>query len=512
MNKRLFLMSVAAASSVFAVAQDYTDALRFNRNDVTGTARTQAMAGAFGAVGADLTSMAINPAGMAVYRATELGLSLGVNVIKDESEYYKTKASDDRVRVPFNQIGVSFSIGRMRENGGGLINSSLFVGYNRLADFSSRQAYSDPYSYNSLLDYFCLNEQKTASMTGDLAYNAYLTNDTTNSSVSSFTYNIWEQFVGDGVNPNFRQDEQGLGLINLRKKVKEDGSKGDISIGYAANISNKVYVGGSINIQTLNYENTTTHTENFEGYLVNSSDPASFAYQTYLDQDGTGVCFNLGAIYRPVNFIRVGFALHSPTFFSINERYSAQIYNPARNLVKEFQGETEYRFRTPSRFIASVAGVIGKGGMISVDFERTNNTRSKFREKDEDDDDFLSSDPFESVNSQMKNNILKASNTLRIGGELSILNPFYIRAGYKFSTPGVKRDYYVNKPKDYAYSGGIGFRLNNFFADLAYVCAVKKADHWVLPDSAEGYTYETNTPAYLTHKVHSGVITIGVRF
>ena len=164
-NRILTALLCLGAWPLMSHAQDYTDALRFNRNDLMGTARSQAMAGAYGAVGADLSSMSINPAGMAVYRATEIGLSLGVNVIKDESEFYQSNGSDDRVRVPFDQIGAAFSIGRMREEGGGLYSSNMFIGYNRLADFSSRQVYYDPFSYNSLLDYFCFDEQKLALMT-----------------------------------------------------------------------------------------------------------------------------------------------------------------------------------------------------------------------------------------------------------------------------------------------------------------------------------------------------------
>lgn len=513
--KTLMASAAIVAAVSGAQAQDYTDALRFNRNDVIGTARSQAMAGAYGAIGADLSSMAINPAGMAVYRATEIGLSLGVNVIKDESEYFQCKADDDKVKVPFNQMGAAFSFGRMREEGGGLVASNIFIGYNRLADFSSRQLYTDHYALNSLLDYFCMEEQKDAAMTGGLAYEAYLTND---DEATGLTYNIWEQFVGDGVNPNFRVDEDGLGLVDIRKAVKESGSKGDIAIGYAANISNKLYIGGSVNIQTVTYDRDISHHEEFFGYTAVEGDATYFSYYNYLEQDATGVCFNLGAIYKPVNFLRVGFALHSPTFFSVNERFGAKAFNPGApsgNMSKYYDGEYEYNYRTPSRFIASVAGIFGKAGLISVDYERANQTRSKFREKD--DDDFYdpgtgSTDPFVYVNEVMKDRALQATNTIRIGGELSLLNPVYLRAGYRTTTSPLKSDYYVHKPKDYAVSGGVGLRLNNFFLDLAYVCGVQKGDHWVLPDSAEPYVYEENAPALLTHKTHSGVITVGFRF
>lgn len=154
--------------------------------------------------------------------------------------------------------------------------------------------------------------------------------------------------------------------------------------------------------------------------------------------------------------------------------------------------------------------------MISVDYERTNHSRSKFTEKGSDDP--TSYNTFGSLNNLMKDDIFCASNTLRIGGELSVLNPVYLRAGYRFTTSPLKEAYYFNKPKDYSISGGIGFRKNNFFVDLAYVCSVKKTDQWVLPDTSEGYLYgpggiaEVNTPALLTQKTHSGVISVGFRF
>lgn len=508
-------LCLMAASSAFA--QDYTDALRFNSNDLIGTARSQAMGGAFGAVGADLTSMAINPAGMGVYRATEMGLTLGVNAIKDDASFFSTNSSSDRVKVSFNQLGVGFCIGRMRENGGGAVAHNIFVGYNRLADFNNEQTYEDYYSKNSLLDYFCFNEQKTGALTGGLAYDAYLTNDTAIAGQSSkFTYNVWEDFVVDGVNPYFRIDENGDGLIEIKKRVKENGSKGDIPVGYAVNIANKFYVGGSLHLRTLTYERNITHTENFCGYTVYSGDPTSFSYFNYLKQDGTGVGFHLGVIYRPVNALRIGFALHSPTFYTVNERYWAEIDNPTlKNTVRSDTYEYEYKYREPSRFIASVAGVFGKVGMLSFDYERTNNSRSKFKVSDDDEYDNWSSgssDAYDGVNKQMKDYILQASNTFRVGGELSLLKPLYIRAGYRLTTTGVKKPYYVNEAENYSFSGGLGYRHNNFFIDLTYVCNTKKTDHWVLPDSAEEYTYEANTPAWLVQKTHSGVITVGFRF
>ncbi len=505
---------IMAAPSILR-AQGYEDALRFNQNDLMGTARSQAMGGAFGSLGADLTAMSINPAGMAFYRATEFGLSLGVNVINTESNYWGNKAEDDVVRVPFSQIGIGFNNSFQREEGNGLLSHTFYIGYNRVADYSNKQYYRDPMAYNSLLDYFCTDEQKYASMTGSLAYDAELIFDAETADGGSYSYNVWEDITDDVFNTGFRMDENENGLIDIRRKVKNTGSKGDIAFGYAANISNKVYFGGSISIVTYSFEEKVNHIELFNGTPLYDDDPLYFSYSTTLEQDATGIDFKLGMIYRPINQLRIGFSLASPIFYTVDETYYADIYNPSIYVRKSTpKYDYSYKYRSPSRFVASISGVLGNVGLLSFDYERSNYKRSKYDEKDDDEYDVIESteDVFGSVNDQMKHEILEAVNTFRVGGELSLLRPFYLRAGYRYSTPGVKDSYYYYKPKNYAISGGVGFRYNNFFADLTYVCSVKEGGQYVLPES-DGYIYETtNIPAKFTQKSHNGVITIGFRF
>lgn len=515
----MFSLRYYAAALLFvpavAMGQTYEDALRFNRNDLNGTARSQSMAGAFGAVGADLSAMAINPAGMGLYRASEVGMSLGVNVNKTESDYFGVTTQDDKIKVPFSQLGAAFSFGLQRDNTKGLVNSCFYVGYNRLADYASREHYRDPFAYNSLLDYFCTNEQAVSAMTGALAYDAYLTNDTVNSEGKTFSYNIWERLNPDlTIDDTFRSDEQGLGLIAIDRKVENGGSKGDFAIGYAANVSHRFFIGGSINIQSFGFEQTITHSEYFDSYPVNGNDPVSFAYRSWLDQTGTGVNFKLGVIVRPVDALRFGFALTSPTFSVIKERYSSEITNTSMgNVYSSGEFEYEYRYRVPSRFVASVAWFLGKDGMISVDFERTNHSRSKFSQMEEDEyGSLLYADPFEAANNVIKDHALQASNTIRIGAELSTLSPLYLRGGFRLTSSPLKSDFCVMENKERAGTGGIGFRHNNFFVDVAYVGTVRKSDAWVLPDCAEGYIYEENKPGTLTHRTHSGVLTLGFRF
>ena len=53
-------------------AQGEMDAYKFSQYDLNGTARYLSMGGAFGALGGDISAMRTNPAGLAIYRSSEI--------------------------------------------------------------------------------------------------------------------------------------------------------------------------------------------------------------------------------------------------------------------------------------------------------------------------------------------------------------------------------------------------------------------------------------------------------
>ena len=61
--KKLLMLCIGLVSSSFILAQDITDAVRYSMDEIQGTARFKAMSGAFGALGGDMSSVNINPAG-----------------------------------------------------------------------------------------------------------------------------------------------------------------------------------------------------------------------------------------------------------------------------------------------------------------------------------------------------------------------------------------------------------------------------------------------------------------
>ena len=89
--KRIFLvLTLVLALSAPLGAQSLEDAYRFGTTDYTGTARTMALGGAMGAIGCDLGSIGINPAGSAVAGYSQLTISPKQSIASSGSAFALT--------------------------------------------------------------------------------------------------------------------------------------------------------------------------------------------------------------------------------------------------------------------------------------------------------------------------------------------------------------------------------------------------------------------------------------
>lgn len=530
--KAYSIIALALAIGTTANAQTYIDALRFNKTQYEGTARSQAMGSAFGALGADLTSQSINPAGIAAYRATEIGIGFGVSGNNTTTNYYGFEREDDKVKGSFNVIGVAFNLGNiMRENATGILNHNLSISYSKTADFNRNALYEDLYGSNSMLDYFCsdacyndIYTQRLALRTvedgstdkPDAAWWLYKEMEDEDGNVHDNVYtSVWDDaWMENGkltlnLDARVGVDENGnpIGLIDHSQAVNETGKKGETSFSYGMNISNKVYLGAALGIASYHYKEHVYHYEKYYGTpFDNAKDQLEFG--TDLNQEDNGVNFKFGAIAVPISQLRIGLAVHSPTFYTIEERYQTWL-NDAYDDMRWYSptDPQEYKYRAPGKFVGSLAGIIGRFGIVSVDYELTNNSKGKFKSMS----DKYSYDRDMSTQS-VKNN-LKTTHTIRVGAEGRIMESMYLRAGYNMQTNPYKNGVLERSYKNDAISGGFGYRTSNFFIDLSYTCQRDKTERWVLPDS-DVYCYDElgNHTASAETKSHKATITLGLRF
>ncbi|MFM7894436.1 MAG: transporter, partial [Flavobacterium sp.] len=81
------------------------DALRYSINNLTGTARFRAMSGAFGAVGGDLSSINVNPAGSLFFNNNFASITVSNFNIGNRSNYFGTKTKENLSTLDLNQLG-----------------------------------------------------------------------------------------------------------------------------------------------------------------------------------------------------------------------------------------------------------------------------------------------------------------------------------------------------------------------------------------------------------------------
>ncbi|HRN44947.1 MAG TPA: transporter, partial [Flavobacterium sp.] len=151
MKKYIFLFALGLTASV-AQSQEISDALRYSQDDLNGTARFRAMSGAFGALGGDLSSIYVNPAGSAVFLNNQMGLTLSSFNIKNNSNYFGTKTSDKENSIDLNQAGAVFVFNNRKDSDWRKI--SLGVNYEKTNDFTNRVFSAGTNPTNSIDKYF----------------------------------------------------------------------------------------------------------------------------------------------------------------------------------------------------------------------------------------------------------------------------------------------------------------------------------------------------------------------
>ncbi|MEL6804605.1 MAG: hypothetical protein AAFO91_12585, partial [Bacteroidota bacterium] len=97
----LSFLLIFSISTPILFAQNEADALRHSQTGLTGTARAQGMGGAFSAVGADISSGYLNPAGLGLLRSSKFTISPVFRINQDNAEFLGQTQGDNR-----NHLGV----------------------------------------------------------------------------------------------------------------------------------------------------------------------------------------------------------------------------------------------------------------------------------------------------------------------------------------------------------------------------------------------------------------------
>jgi hypothetical protein len=470
--KKICLLAAGIIFSFAAQAQvNEQYPLLLSQYGLNGTANYISRAGAMGAVGGDFTAASYNPAGLGLYRMSEITFSAGLNFAFTNSSFNGLKSNDDRTNFNVGNLGavMNFEIGNSA-----MKNFQFSFGFNKLKDYSNRTLTNREGLTNSYIN----------SIFDDIVEANDMYNDYVTSGVIS----------AEDINDTMWYDSEFLtGMFNQYKKVETSGYLSEMTFSFSTNISDFIYLGATVGVPLFDYKRNEYFTEEC------TSNPAVGYYNgtTISELNGAGVNLKLGAIVKPINWLRLGVAIHTPTYYSISDYYYSSVeYNYSSGGDAP---DLAYDIQSPFRFIGSLALVLGDNksklaGTLSADYEYANYANMKYR--------FSNDARYEREMNSVITNAFQATNSLRLGGELKI-GTLALRAGYAlFGNPYT--EWADNNAEQQCITGGVGYRTKNFFFDLGYA-------YTLTSDKAKQYFYDDSF-ATLNHNEHLIQATIGFRF
>jgi long-subunit fatty acid transport protein len=467
--KKILLTAFTIAGLISIASAQYVDqALIFSQQYFGSTARSKAMGNAFGALGGDFSSLSTNPAGIAVYQKSEVSFSTNLlNQNNTETTYQGQSAEDHSSNFSIRNFGYVFSQ-PSAPNNSGMVSFNFGVGYSRINDFHQNIATLASNSPYSRMDAFAQNTNGINS--SDLLQE---NNPYQNPNVPWESEMSWQTYLIDVSNP----DANGMGnqyqsilfqneLVNQYESINREGYINEYPLSFGANFNHKVYVGATFGMEDLYYSESKTYSE--------TGDWGRFDYLNYASTRGFGYNFKFGVIYRPTAGLRLGAAIHTPTWYDIHETYNSVMSSNLQNVSAAADGshseptpigDYDYKFESPTRFIGSLAYMFGTKGLISFDYEYVNYSNANLRHGRD-------GYNFSSENQEISNIYNPVSN-IRIGGELRANDALSLRAGYElFGNPYKSTIGGIPQPNsDYSFStinGGLGYRIANVNLDLSY--------------------------------------------
>jgi len=532
--KRYILFSVCAMMAGSAIAQDTYESARMTETDLNGTARYVGMGGAMEALGADISTISSNPAGIGMFRHSKVSGSFGVVSQQDAKSF----ASGNKTNMSFDQAGFVYAMRNGR-------NSWLNFAFN----------YSKSRNFNHILTATgSLNESsqnklsyiKLARGSGNYGFDAYEDNDgyfySEDKNFTQTDYLYLNTLIPDNKDNSYRyNDATGYTFGRANK-----GYIGRYDFNLSGNINNRVFLGVTFGLSDVHYKNYSSYTESI-------IDEKGASMDVTLNDErritGTGFDVKAGIIFRPVETspFRVGLYVSTPTWYTLSTTNYTTISMPQLVGVssREDIGETyDFRLNTPWKFGASLGHTVGDYLALGLTYEYTDlgalDNRIKTYNYGYDYSDSYSD---EVANAHTKN-VLRGTHTLKVGGELKATKDLAVRLGYNYVSPGYKKkafrdlcldsygSYYASTT-DYTnwkatnrLTAGLGYTLDGWNFDLAYQYSCINGDFYPFSDN-EGvdivFRYDNGTseaipivnqcsPTKVSNKRHQLLFTVGYTF
>jgi len=453
----LFLCAITSA-------QNLNDVLRYSNENLQGSARFQGMGGAFGALGGDLSALNLNPAGAAVFKNSQFGFSATNYNRNNEASYFGGPTNTKLNSLEFNQIGGAIVFNNKDESPWRKL--TLAVNYDLVNNFDNEffvSGNSNQGIDNYFLDYVEGVPLGSISLQdGEFLEDAYLD---IGSQQGFADQQAFLGYYGGIFDPAEEADDNiayisnaDYATVNQEFLRRTTGYNSKFVVNGAAQYGENLYLGASLNFHTIQYNRYDEFTE--DGYDTTS--PNQFTtFDNFLNTQGNGFSFSLGAIGKLNDFVRLGASYQSPTWYRLTDDLSQRINSDLADvdinfinfeLVNLFEA---YTVKTPGKLTGSLAVVFGKNGLLSFDYGYQDMSAAKLRPE--------SDSSFATVNDEISNS-LGAVSSLKLGGEYRIKR-LSLRGGYRFEQSPFANGNAIGDLN--GYSGGLGINFGSNRLDLA---------------------------------------------
>lgn len=502
--KKIFLSAcLLSLFMVHAHAQETYENTKLIDNDLNGTARYVGMGGAMEALGADISVINSNPAGIGLFRRSSGSVSFGL-VSQDGASSFKY---GNKTNASFDQAGFVYSLRDGRRtfiNFGFNYHKSKNFDYILNAASALNGASQHKLSYMKALANENNLDKTSSGWRGKFAYTSQLDN---------LYYNTLMMTSSDGF---FYNDASGYEFGRA-----ETGYIGEYDFNTSVNVNDRVYLGITIGIHDVHYTGHSLYNEALVN--LNNQTAGDITVNDERRITGTGYNASFGIILRPVDAspFRIGLSVSTPTWYDLKtSNYTYLINNTKADGGGKLQGDYpnyttgesyEFKLFTPWKFGVSLGHTVGNYLALGASYEYADYSRLDTRVNDGYDVDYWG-DVYEHSSSDEPMNrhtreTLKAVSTLKIGAEAKVMPNLAVRAGYNYVSPMFKKEGYkdgnidsygsnYSSATDYTnweatnrYTVGIGYTLGKMSFDLAYQYAQTNGKFHPFADSYLDYTY-----------------------
>ena len=532
--KKIVYAAFFMAAVVPAAAQDTYESARLLGEDLNGTARYVGMGGAMEALGADISTIGSNPAGIGLFRHSTVSMTLGLVSQQDAQKFDGL----GKTNMSFDQIGFVYST---RMSSTSYLNfafnyhksrnfDQILSAANRLKDVSSNAlSYNKAARGNVMSGGYDLDFNNDGDLVGwetstsDYRSQTFSTLDYLNANavlLDADYKNLMdkgEPYIFDLAADEFAFDRSHRGWIN------------DYDFNISGNENDRFFWGVTIGLHSVNYKGYSQYTE---GMVTSTGrDAGVISYGDERKIKGFGGDVTAGIIFRPIETspFRIGLTISTPTFYDLTTNNYTEIVNGSDYGCYDYgSDDEEYKFKlfTPWKFGLSLGHTVGNNLALGASYEFSDYGATRNRINDGWDrygnEDSYTDEP-------MKRNTetsLKGVHTLKVGAEFKPIPEMAVRLGYNYVSAAYEEDGYrnmmLNSPgvmyastADYTnwkstnrLTAGLGFKAGNMNIDLAYQYSATDGDFYPFQPNITGSV----SPASVSNKRHQVLLTLGYTF